>query len=162
MVIQVFIDGLSDGQTLAAIVRKSQAGLPWSRAKRLVEGRHVQVNGDLCLDSARRVRAGDVVAMFDRPALLPKAFTEDLVVRHLDDHVVVVEKPSGINTVRHPDELNWKAVRRGLSPTLEDRLRLAIANRLRQPVRALAKVRKVHRLDKLTSGLVVFARSHLA
>jgi 23S rRNA pseudouridine1911/1915/1917 synthase len=136
--------------------------LPWSRAKRLVETRHVQVNGESCLDPARRLKTGDVLELFDRPARLHEAFTEDLVVRHLDEHVVVVEKPPGINTVRHPDELTWKAVRRGLSPTLEDRVRQAIANRLRQSARTLPLVRKVHRLDKLTSGLVVFARSHLA
>jgi 23S rRNA pseudouridine1911/1915/1917 synthase len=162
MVTQIFVDASTDGQTLAAIIRKSQPGLPWSRAKRLVEGRHAQLNGELCLDPARRLKAGDAVLLLDRPALLPEAFTEDLTIRHLDDHVAVVEKPPGINTVRHPDELTWKAVRRGLSPTLEDRVRLAIANRLRQQVRSLPKVRKVHRLDKLTSGLVVFARSHLA
>src|SRR5580698_8796943 len=159
---RVVVDQTNDGQTVAAVVRMSQSGLPWSRAKRLVESRHVKINGELCLDPARRVKAADVVELFDRPERLPEAFTEDLTIRHLDDHVVVVEKPSGINTVRHPDELTWKAVRRGLSPTLEDRVGNAIANQLRQPVRALAKVRKVHRLDKLTSGLVVFARSHLA
>ena len=27
---------------------------------------------------------------------------------------------AGINTVRHPSELSWDIVRRGLSPTLED------------------------------------------
>ena len=70
-------------------------------------------------------------------------------------------KPAGINTVRHPAELEWKLVRRGLSPTLEDRLREAITARLGQSARSLPALRKVHRLDKLTSGLVVFARSHL-
>ncbi len=159
---RVVIGGTNEGQTVAAVVRLSRSGLPWSRAKRLIETRHAQVNGELCLDPARRLKTGDVVELFDRPAPLPEAFTEDLVIRHLDEHVVVVEKPPGINTVRHPDELTWKAVRRGLSPTLEDRVREAIANHLRQSARNLARVRKVHRLDKLTSGLIVFARSHLA
>src|SRR5581483_5463117 len=52
--------------------------------------------------------------------------------------------------------------RRNLAPTLEDRLRKAVADRLRQRPRKLPGLRKVHRLDKLTSGLVVFARSALA
>jgi 23S rRNA pseudouridine1911/1915/1917 synthase len=159
---QFVIDEGRSGQTLAAVLRWATPGLSWSQAKRLPESRHVRLNGELCLDPVRRLKAGDSVEILSRPERLPEAFTDDLVVRHLDDHVVIVEKPPGINTVRHPDELTWKAVRRGLSPTLEDRVREAIANRLRQPVRALAKVRKVHRLDKLTSGLVVFARSHLA
>src|SRR5205085_6781588 len=70
-----------------------------------------------------------------------------------------VEKPPGINTVRHPSELDWKERRRDLAPTLEDRLHKAIADRLRLPPRKLSPLRKVHRLDKLTSGLVIFARS---
>ena len=103
--------------------------------RQVVAGRRVRVNGELWLDPARRLKAGDTVEMLGRPEKLPEAFTEDLVVRHLDGHVAVVEKPPGINTVRHPTEIDWKDVRRGLSPTLEDRLQLAIAARLRQPGR---------------------------
>jgi 23S rRNA pseudouridine1911/1915/1917 synthase len=150
------------GATLAAVLRHMMPGQSWRKVRQVVAGRRVKVNDELCLDPARRLKAGDVVAVLGRAERLPEAFTEDLVVRHLDEHVVVVEKPPGINTVRHPDELTWKAVRRGLSPTLEDRVREAIAKRLRQSSRKLPLVRKVHRLDKLTSGLVVFARSHLA
>jgi 23S rRNA pseudouridine1911/1915/1917 synthase len=73
--------------------------------------------------------------------------------------VVVVEKPAGINTVRHPAERDWDDRRKALSPTLEDRLQLAIAERLARPAKSLPRLRIVHRLDKETSGLVVFARS---
>jgi 23S rRNA pseudouridine1911/1915/1917 synthase len=150
------------GQTLAAVLRRAMPTLSWSQARRQVETRHVRLNGELWLDPARRVTSGDVVEVLPRPERLPQAFAADLVVRHLDEHVVVVEKPAGINTVRHPTELNWTVVRRGLSPTLEDRLHKAIAAQLRVPAPALPRLRKVHRLDKLTSGLLVFARSALA
>src|SRR5207244_4275671 len=86
----------------------------------------------------------------------------ELTVRHLDEHVVVVEKPAGINTVRHPAERQWSARRRALAPTLDDRLQLAIAAALKRPKKSLPRLRVVHRLDKETSGLVVFARSPLA
>jgi 23S rRNA pseudouridine1911/1915/1917 synthase len=148
--------------TLAAVLRGRLPGQSWKQIRQVVSGRRVKVNGELWLDPARRLKAGDTVELLGRAEKLPESFTDDLVVRHLDGHVVVVEKPSGINTVRHPSELNWKDVRRGLSPTLQDRLQLAIAARLRQPARALSPLRKVHRLDKLTSGLVVFARSAVA
>jgi 23S rRNA pseudouridine1911/1915/1917 synthase len=150
------------GATLAALLRNLLPGQSWKQVRQLVAGRRVSVNGELCLDPARRLKEGDTVELLAKPARLPEAFTGDLVVRYLDEHVVVVEKPAGINTVRHPAELNWTVVRRGLSPTLEDRLQAAIAARLRQPVRRLPPLHKVHRLDKLTSGLVVFARSHVA
>jgi 23S rRNA pseudouridine1911/1915/1917 synthase len=156
------IDGDLVGQTLAAALRRAKPELSWSQARRLIETRHVRINGELWLDAARRLNAGDVVEVLARPERLPKAFAQDLVVRHLDDHVVVVEKPAGINTVRHPSELSWDVVRRGLSPTLEDRLQKAIAARLGLPSQRLPRLRKVHRLDKLTSGLLVFARSAMA
>lgn len=150
------------GATVAAVLRERLPGQSWSQVRQVVAGRRVKVNGELCLDPARRLKEGDAVELLGRPEKLPEAFVEDLVVRHLDGHVVVVEKPSGINTVRHPSELEWKQQRRDLSPTLEDRVRKAIADRLKMPPRKLTPVRKVHRLDKLTSGLVVFARSAVA
>jgi 23S rRNA pseudouridine1911/1915/1917 synthase len=158
----VTIDGDLAGQTLAAALRRSRPDLSWSQCRRLIETRHVRLNGELWLDAARRVKAGDVIEVLSRPARLPPEFAEDIVVRHLDDHVVVVEKPAGINTVRHPSELSWDIVRRGLAPTLEDRVQKAIAARLRVSGRTLPRLRKVHRLDKLTSGLLVFARSAMA
>lgn len=149
-------------QTLAAVVRSVTANQSWSQVKRIVEGRRVNLNSELCLDPARRVKAGDVIEILDKPQRLPGSFTQELVVRFLDAHVVVVEKPPGINTVRHPTELDWEHRRRQLSPTLEDRLNQSIATRLGLPPRNRHRLRKVHRLDKLTSGLVVFARSAVA
>src|SRR5688500_10971642 len=119
------------GRTLAAAVRAGAPGLSWSQARRLVEVRRVTLNGELCLDPARRVKAGDVVEILDRPARLPSAVREELVIRHLDEHVVVVEKPAGINTTRHPAEMGWDERRRALSPTLDDWLQKAIAVRLK-------------------------------
>lgn len=150
------------GATMASLLRAHLPGQSWSRVKRLIEGRMVRVNGELWLDPARRLKVGDRVELLKSAEKLPQAFTDDLAIRYLDEHVVVVEKPEGINTVRHPAELNWKVVRRGLSPTLEDRLQAAIAVRLGKSARKLPPLRKVHRLDKLTSGLLVFARSALA
>jgi 23S rRNA pseudouridine1911/1915/1917 synthase len=98
----------------------------------------------------------------DRSQPEPAAHRNLLTIRHLDQHVVVVEKPSGINTVRHPAERNWNERRRELAPTLDDRLQYAIAARQQRPRSTLLRLRVVHRLDKETSGLVVFARSPLA
>jgi 23S rRNA pseudouridine1911/1915/1917 synthase len=150
------------GATLAAVLRAQMTGQSWKQIRQVVAGRRVTVNGELCLDPARRLKEGDRIEVTARPASLPEAFTEPLVIRHLDGHVVIVEKPPGIVTVRHPTEMDWSDRRRKLSPTLDDRLQLAIADRLRRPGRSLPPLRRVHRLDKLTSGLLVFARSALA
>jgi 23S rRNA pseudouridine1911/1915/1917 synthase len=71
----------------------------------------------------------------------------------------VVEKPSGINTTRHPLERDWSQRRRVLSPTLEDVVSRLVGARQDHVPKRLPRLRIVHRLDKQTSGLVVFART---
>jgi 23S rRNA pseudouridine1911/1915/1917 synthase len=149
-----------DNITLAALLRTLLPGQSWSQVRRLVEARRVRINGDLCLDSARRVHTGETVELLDRSAPPPRSF-EDLVIRHLDAHVVVVEKPSGVCTVRHPSERDWPQRRKELSPTLEDLLPPQIAQAEGRSERG-PWLRIVHRLDKDTSGLVVLARTVLA
>jgi 23S rRNA pseudouridine1911/1915/1917 synthase len=62
--------------------------------------------------------------------------------------------------VRHPAERAWPARRKALHPTLEDlvppRIAAAELSRRKGP---LPRLRVVQRLDKETSGLVVFART---
>jgi len=136
--------------------------MAWSQSRQFVSSRRVRRNGELCLDPARRLKEGDVVALLAKPERVPRSHTDELTIRHLDDHLVVVEKPAGISTTRHPAERDWTPRRRALTPTLEDRLQQAIALKLRVPPHKLPRLRKVHRLDKLTSGLLVFARSAVA
>jgi 23S rRNA pseudouridine1911/1915/1917 synthase len=150
------------GVTLAALLRLRLPELSWSQAKRLVETRHVTLDGEVCLDPARRLRAGIVVELLGRPAA-PLRQHELLTLRHLDEHVVVVEKPSGVATVRHPAERAWTARRKALHPTLEDLIPGLIARKEgRRQKGPLPRLRAVHRLDKDTSGLVVFARTVVA
>jgi 23S rRNA pseudouridine1911/1915/1917 synthase len=146
-------------KTLAALLRALLPGQSWSDVRRLIETRRAKVNGELCLDPARRVHEGEIVEVLPRPA--PRAKQPEMVrIRYLDEHVVVVEKPSGISTVRHPTEREWTKRRKALSPTLEDLvpglLRQQAGRRHKGP---LPRLRVVQRLDKETSGLVVFART---
>jgi 23S rRNA pseudouridine1911/1915/1917 synthase len=153
------------GHTLAKVLRSRlhESQPSWADVRKLIENRRVKVGDSVCTDSARRLSEGELVTLLDQPAHRPKTSTPDgLVIRHLDDHVVVVEKPAGINTVRHPSELQWSEKRRELVPTLQDVTQWAIAKRLNRPARTLPPLRIVHRLDKETSGLICFARSPLA
>jgi 23S rRNA pseudouridine1911/1915/1917 synthase len=145
------------GATLAAVLRVRLPGQSWSQVRALVSGRCVKVLGELCLDPARRLKEGDTVELLPRPAPKPRQL-EQVVIRHLDQHLVVVEKPAGVCTVRHPLERVWSERRKALSPTLEDIVPAIIARRedRRGPQ---PRLRIVQRLDKETSGLVVFART---
>jgi 23S rRNA pseudouridine1911/1915/1917 synthase len=80
------------------------------------------------------------------------------VIRYADAQLVVVDKPAGLTTMRHEHEAAEFGARgrRFLPPTLADQLPelLAAGRPGPQP-----RVRAVHRIDKETSGLVVFART---
>src|SRR5438105_4207571 len=80
------------------------------------------------------------------------------VIRYADAPVVVVEKPSGITTMRHPEEAAefGARARRFLPPTLADLLPPLLAKGRPGPQ---PRLRAVHRIDIETSGLVVFART---
>src|SRR5258708_1138693 len=83
------------GATLAAVLRARLPGQSWNQVRALVAARRVKVLGELCLDPARRLKAGDLVELLPRSAPRPRQ-QEALVLRHLDEHLVVVEKPSGL------------------------------------------------------------------
>ncbi len=89
------------------------------------------------------------------------------VIRYADAQIVVVDKPAGLTTMRHPEEAAefGARARRFLPPTLADLLPGLLRDREQRdakhkrgpgkPIRVIP----VHRLDKETSGLVVFART---
>ena len=147
------------GVTLAAFLRACLSDHSWSQVRRMIETRRVRVGGDLCFDPARRLREGSVVEVTSRPAPKPRE-QESIRIRHLDAHLVVVEKPAGLCTVRHPLERTWTPRRKEMSPTLEDLVPKLIARQEgRPPSPPMPRLRVVQRLDKETSGLVVFART---
>jgi 23S rRNA pseudouridine1911/1915/1917 synthase len=144
-------------KTLAALLRALLPGQSWSDVRRLIETRRAKLNDELCLDPARRVHEGEVIEVLPGAAPLPP---ERVAIRHLDEHVVVVEKPSGMNTVRHPSERHWTPHRKSMSPTLEDIVpRLIVRQEGRFRKGPPPRLRVVQRLDKETSGLIVFART---
>src|SRR6516225_5316822 len=83
------------GLTLAALLRQRLPGQSWNQVRRLIETRRARVNGELCLDPARRLKEGETVELLARPAAKLRQ-QETIVIRHLDEHLVVVEKPAGI------------------------------------------------------------------
>lgn len=91
----------------------------------------------------------------------PARARDRFVIRFLDAQVVVVEKPPGLTTMRHPEEAAefGARARRFLPATLADLLAARLA---RERPRERFPLRAVHRLDKDTSGLVVFARTQAA
>lgn len=143
-------------QTLAALLRHWLPGQSWTQVRKLVDARRVKINGEVWLDSARRLKEGDQVEVLAHSTPVVR-LVDSIVLRHVDTHLVVVEKPAGISTVRHPAERQWSAERRERVPTLDD----LVLQQLGDVVtgRGCVRLRIVQRLDKETSGLLVFART---
>jgi 23S rRNA pseudouridine1911/1915/1917 synthase len=148
------------GQTIAAVLR-GRLRLSWGEAKRLVRDGRVQLAGAACLDPAHHVRRGQpiIVGPADQKPTAPKHRTEGPApkIRFADAQVVVVDKPADLTTMRHPEDVAefGARARRFLPPTLADILPTMLEDRPGRPATVIA----VHRLDKETSGLVVFART---
>jgi 23S rRNA pseudouridine1911/1915/1917 synthase len=147
-----------DGWSLARFLA-SHLSLPVHRVRALIRERRIQVDGRPCFDASRRIHAGQKVSMVAPRRRQGEARrTGSIPIRFSDQHVLVVEKPAGLTTMRHPYETAefGPRGRRYLPKTLMDLLK----EQLPAPVRK--SIRAVHRLDKETSGLVVFALSPLA
>ena len=181
-----------NGLTLGAVIKLRMADWSWGQTREALLKRRVQVNGNLCLDQARKVTQKDVIKLWKES--LPKPVQPTAVkFAYVDDFLVVVEKPPGITSTRHFEERNLPKKRKQLQPTLEELLpealekhfysksklaeretqlgakggnkktkgRLSAQDAQRQRAYQLKKfeVFAVHRLDRDTSGLMLFART---
>ena len=132
--------------TVAAVVRE-RTGVSWSRAKSLCHDGRVTVDGKRCLDPATRVLATSKVVIDEQgPKLDRSPLPKTAIVFH-DRDIVVVDKPAGMLTVA--DEA-------GNKDTLVEYTRTLLKRMGSAPNTGLGVV---HRLDKDTSGLIVFTRT---
>jgi 23S rRNA pseudouridine1911/1915/1917 synthase len=158
-------------RTLATALRFWNPECSWSHVKKWISSRCIQVNGNLCMDESRPLTLQDVVRVWNHPLAKPPSL-DDVRILHLDDYLVIVEKPSGMTTLRHSEEQDWPRHRRDRQPTLDEVLPRVLNARQRQNEprtkggthasnsrRSKSRVRAVHRLDRETSGVMVFARS---
>jgi 23S rRNA pseudouridine1911/1915/1917 synthase len=145
------------GAALDACVR-ALFGLSWNRARDLVRRGKVAVDGHTVTDPTARVRKGaGVVLDLAARRITTQELRDDALV-YVDAHVVVVEKPAGISTVPFdPEGMAASIAKRDGEPTLDAAVRAMLARRGPPPSLGV-----VHRLDKETSGLVVFTRTWLA
>ena len=176
------------GLTLAAALKRLLPDATWSQIKKHIAGRRVQVNGNLCLDEERKVKAGDVVRLWSH-SLAPPASAETVKLVYVDEHLLVVGKPAGLTTLRHREETDLPQRRKQMQPTLDELVPKLLAAHLGlQPApdedrprskstrpRAVRRAKTrfrgsdprltiypVHRLDRDTSGLMLFARTRPA
>lgn len=137
------------GTTLAAFV-KARAGVPWSVAKRQIASGKVFVDGARVTAIDHRLAAGQRVDVRSN-APRPRDPAREGVLVHDDAHVVVIDKPAGVSSVPYEDREPGTAM---------DLIRGAW-RRMGKPATEVP-LHVVHRIDRATSGLLMFAKTKRA
>ena len=137
------------GATLAAFV-KARTGVPWSVAKRQIATGKVFVDGACATAIDLRLAAGQQVEL-RAGAPRPRDPMREGALVHDDAHVVVIDKPSGVSSVPYEDRETGTAM---------DLVRGAW-RRQGKPATQIA-LHVVHRIDRATSGLLMFAKTKSA
>ena len=137
------------GLTLAAFV-KAQANVPWSLAKRHVETGKAFVDGARVTTIDHRLTAGQRVEL-RLNAQRPRDPEKEGVLVYDDAHVVVIDKPQGVNSVPYEDRETGTAM-----DLIRGAWRRAGKNATDVPLHI------VHRIDRATSGLLCFAKTKRA
>lgn len=140
------IDQALAGQTLAAVVRAHVEGASWNRARELCQRGKVFVNGQRVIDAAVRLERGARVEIKLEAPRVSRGTLDASAIVYVDHDVVVVNKPVGMLSVPFEDTDR---------DTLIDQTRAALRKRDRQG----GELGAVQRLDKDTSGVMVFART---
>ncbi len=126
-------------------------GLSRKQAKDLLRFRAVTVKGRGTVRHDTELAPGDVVTIATRKQVSGAALERHgLAIVHLDDAVVVVEKPAGLLSMGSEREKEKTAYR-----ILNTHLKALMKTQAQQ-------VFIVHRLDRETSGLMMFARTESA
>jgi 23S rRNA pseudouridine1911/1915/1917 synthase len=128
---------------------KARIGLSRNRIQTLIDADRVQVNGRIAKQSLK-LKEGDAVRVEVPPRRPSRLVAEDapLVIRHEDEHLIIVDKPAGM--VVHPGA--------GVSTGTLVHALLHHAPGI-VGVGGEGRPGIVHRLDKETSGLLVVAKT---
>jgi 23S rRNA pseudouridine1911/1915/1917 synthase len=139
-----------DGSTLAAALRGHLPGRSWAELRRLCESGKISVEGRVVIDPAARLSAGQQVSWRMSAPDARRADRPAVKLVHEDPHLVVIEKPEGVSSVPFDAKETGTAL---------DLIRDAWRRKGRRAT--VTPLYVVHRIDKDTSGLLVFAKTKL-
>jgi RluA family pseudouridine synthase len=141
---------LPDPTPLENVLRQRFPGASWNDIRRLIGSGKVRVASLATTETRRLVPPGaDVQIQMTAPRPRPGFIAASEYVLFKDQELVVVRKPAGISSIEHEGE----------STNLAAELRDWLSRSEKRPSRPLEVV---HRLDKVTSGVMVFARNRQA
>lgn len=148
---QFTITASEAGQTLAAVLRAHMKALSWNRARELCATGRVLVRGQEERDAHIRVAEGMEVDCDANRRKRREGVLDPADVLHLDHEVIVINKRADTLTVPFENERD----------TLVDQVRAFLMrdHKHRTGERTSAEVGVVQRLDKDTTGALVFTRT---
>ena len=141
----------TEAPTVSGAVR-TQLGCSWSRAKALVTDGRVTVDGKRCIDPALRIPVTAVVVVDKFGPKIEKGPLAREAIVFADRDFVVANKPAGMLSVADVE---------GNKDTLVDHMR-TLLRKVEGKGGHDAPLGVVHRIDRDTSGLIVFTRSPIA
>ena len=132
------------GRRLDRALKTLNPDLSWKQIRRLIGGGRVHVGGAAVVDDARPVEAGESIEVRGEgePPRKRGAASTTLVALFEDRNLVAVEKPTGVPTTPTGQKMD--------------------TDLLAQARRRWGRLHLVHRLDRGTSGVVLFARTRSA
>jgi 23S rRNA pseudouridine955/2504/2580 synthase len=151
----VTISPEEEGQRLDNFLLKWAKGVPKSHIYRIIRSGEVRINKKRALVTSR-ILSGDIIRIppirIATPEIVPNAhkntlnaikIDKNLSILHEDDHLLIVDKPSGL------------AVHGGSG------ISLGLIEALREARPELKFLELVHRLDRDTSGILMLAKKRL-
>ena len=153
-IINLIVKSENVGLRTDVFINKKESLLSRTRIKNLILKKKLKFNNQIIINPSKKVSLGDKI-MLEIPepkkaSLKPYDFKLDVVYE--DDHLMIINKPSGI--IMHPGAGNYdQTIVNALIKYCKGNLS-NIGDELRPGI--------VHRIDKDTSGLVVIAKNNIA
>jgi 23S rRNA pseudouridine1911/1915/1917 synthase len=136
---------VTNAQTLLDALSEFYPDASRTTLRQMLQGGRVRLNGEAVIDAKRPVAAGDEVTVVSRAEAV--TLPSSLSLLHEDDDVIVVIKANGLLTVATEREPENNA-HQMLNEYLKEK--------------GGGRIHVVHRLDRETSGVLVFAKNFRA
>jgi 23S rRNA pseudouridine1911/1915/1917 synthase len=137
---------INKSQTLLEFLIEQHPDSPRTRIKKLLQSGTVRVNSRPLTLHSYPLKPGDIVEFGGKVGIATKA-SLPFPVLFEDQHVIVIDKPAGINTssVDGSSSIQW-----------------ILSEYLRNLSKGIVRTYVVHRLDKEVSGVLLLAKSEKA
>lgn len=140
---EIKISNIKNDEKLLYYIKKIFPNLSSSVLHKTLRNKDVKVNGKKINNANYILKNGDILKIYIDDYLL-YGFPKELDIQYEDDNILVAYKPQGILSNNEENPIS--------EPTFEDFVKQIKGD----------KIRICHRLDRNTSGLIIFAKNDIA